>query len=428
MNALPINLDDLLHLRAVESTRVEWKRAWNDGPVAEQVLRTICAFANDLQNLNGGYVILGVGEEAGTAVLPPEGLDPRDVDPIQRRIRGLCNRLDPAYMPRFCPQVVEGRNILVVWAPGSDHRPHQAPTRLARGAKERAYYVRIGSETIEARGRLLSDLLEQAAKVPFDDRRTHDFVVDDIRSALVREYLHEVRSDLLNEPSDLKRYRQMRLILRINDHEVPRNVALLFFSDDPERAFPGARIEVVEFADGAGGDLMEEHVFRGPLAAQVRNCLSYLAGRLSLAVQKVPERAEALTWSSYPMAAVEEAVVNAVYHRGYDGMLEPTKVYIYPDRMEVTSYPGPVHGLRHEHFAPGAAIPPVPARNRRIGELLKELRLAETRGTGVPKIHRAMAENGSPSPRFEFDEASRGYFTVVLPAHSESATVAALDG
>lgn len=50
---------------------------------------------------------------------------------------------------------------------------------------------------------------------------------------------------------------------------------------------------------------------------------------------------------------------------------------------------------------------------------LKELKLAETRSTGIPKIFRAMAANGSPEPRFEFDEG-RTYFTVVLPIHPEA--------
>jgi ATP-dependent DNA helicase RecG len=73
--------------------------------------------------------------------------------------------------------------------------------------------------------------------------------------------------------------------------------------------------------------------------------------------------------------------------------------------------------IEKAHFEPGQRIPLVPARNRRIGELLKELRLAEARGTGIPKVFRAMAENDSPPPRYEFDK-QRSYFTVILPAHS----------
>ena len=77
---------------------------------------------------------------------------------------------------------------------------------------------------------------------------------------------------------------------------------------------------------------------------------------------------------------------------------EPTKVYLYPNRVEVTSYPGPVPGIEARHLVPGAEARAVPARNRRIGELLKELGLAEGRLTGLPRVFQAMEANGSPTP------------------------------
>ena len=58
-------------------------------------------------------------------------------------------------------------------------------------------------------------------------------------------------------------------------------------------------------------------------------------------------------------------------------------------------------------------------RNRRIGEFLKELDLTEGRSTGVPKILRAMENNGSPPPEFESDE-DRTYFLIRLPVHERA--------
>lgn len=49
---LPVNIEDVLHARTVESERVEFKQGWNP----EAVLHTICAFANDFHNLGGGYI------------------------------------------------------------------------------------------------------------------------------------------------------------------------------------------------------------------------------------------------------------------------------------------------------------------------------------------------------------------------------------
>lgn len=62
INTLPINIDDLLHRRTVESERIEYKASWNP----ETVLHTLCAFANDFHNLGGGYVVIGVAEENGS--------------------------------------------------------------------------------------------------------------------------------------------------------------------------------------------------------------------------------------------------------------------------------------------------------------------------------------------------------------------------
>ena len=51
---LPISLEDLLRQRKVEGKRIEDKMGWNPGPI----MRTLCAFANDFENLGGGYVII----------------------------------------------------------------------------------------------------------------------------------------------------------------------------------------------------------------------------------------------------------------------------------------------------------------------------------------------------------------------------------
>jgi ATP-dependent DNA helicase RecG len=92
---------------------------------------------------------------------------------------------------------------------------------------------------------------------------------------------------------------------------------------------------------------------------------------------------------TYPHKALREAIVNAVYHRGYEPEnSSSTKVSIRPHCLEITSYPGPNPSLKQEEFTRGSVIPPVQARNRRIGEFLRQLNLAEARGTGVQTLFR----------------------------------------
>ena len=422
---LPINVDDLLHCRGVESERVEFKASWNPDTTGLQVLRTICAFANDYHNLNGGYVVIGVAEENGRAILPPAGLSAEQVEAAQQWIRGNCNRLDPSYPPILSPETVGDRLVLVVWAPASEMRPHRAPD-ASRGS--RRYWIRLGSATVDAeqRGDLIRGLIQQTARVPWDDRRTTDARVEDIREAKVREYLRDIRSGLLDEPNAREVYRRMRITAQVNDHEVPKNAGLLFFSNDPVNWFRGAKIEVVQFAADRAGDVQEERTFGGALVDQLRGCLNYLENFSTYHLQKQRDRSQVRGWVSYPLPALRETLVNAVYHRGYDvAQPEPTKVYLYPNRVEVISYPGPVPGIEARHLVPNAEARAVPARNRRIGEFLKELGLAEGRLTGLPRVFQAMEANGSPTPRFEFDE-QRTFFQATLPAHPEYGALSAL--
>ena len=51
---LPINIDELIHGHTVEWERLEFKGGWNP----EDVIHTICAFANDIHNWGGGYIII----------------------------------------------------------------------------------------------------------------------------------------------------------------------------------------------------------------------------------------------------------------------------------------------------------------------------------------------------------------------------------
>ena len=58
--AIPTNIKTLLSGEVVEWARIEFKETWD----AAASLKTICAFANDLDNWGGGYIVIGVEEDA----------------------------------------------------------------------------------------------------------------------------------------------------------------------------------------------------------------------------------------------------------------------------------------------------------------------------------------------------------------------------
>ena len=412
-STLPINLDKLIHRKVIENDRVEFKATW-DEYTKKSVVRTICAFANDLLNNNGGYIILGIKEHEGKPVLPPCGLDDLNIDRVQRELVGAFKgNISPELLPHIYVEQYQEKTILVIRVSAGDNRPYEAPFRKGKG---KVYWVRSAGTTVEAKGDLRRQLLEQSARIPFDDRRSLTAQMEDISPILVNRFLEDIKSHLASmqlEPGEL--YEKLKLVVPVNDHQIPRNVALLFFNDDPERFFPFARIEVVQFRDDAGGDLIEEQEFRGPIPLSIRSSLNYIKGVSGMMIEKVKDQAKARHIIPYPIQAIEEVIVNSVYHRSYEYPPEPIKVYLYPDRMEITSYPGPVPGIRLEHFKTGR-LPALPARNRRIGEFLKDLEFAEARGTGIAKIRWAMKENGSSEAVFDFDD-ERTYFRVILPIH-----------
>ena len=175
------------------------------------------------------------------------------------------------------------------------------------------------------------------------------------------------------------------------------------------------QIDVVWFPEGAGGDRFDEKIFKGPLARMTREVLGYIQRNyLAETVIKHPDRAEATRVWNFPYAAIEEAVVNAVYHRSYEER-EPIEVRISHDELAVVSFPGPDRSIRMEDLKAGRAVSRR-YRNRRIGEFLKELEMTEGRSTGIPKILREMAANGSPAPLFETDD-DRLAFVIRLPCH-----------
>lgn len=409
-----IKIEELLTPQSIESTRIEYKSTW-DKNIELKTLRTICAFANDLHNIDGGYIILGIEAESGSPELaPPKGIAEEKIEKIIQDIRILSkSRLEPEYYPIVEAVQYQEKWLIVLWIPAGDNRPYKIKD------SDGSYYpyIRYGAETIKAEGIHLHQLIEQTARIPYDDRRNLQATLLDISPILVKRFLQQVNSDLLNHLpplSDENLYHALNLIQRVNGGFVPKNVALLFFSETPHKHFSGAYFEVVQFRDE--GDSIEEKFFYAPIPSLVQEVLSYLETLTHISSRKVPNQAEVERTVAFPYAALEETIVNAVYHRSYDNNPEPCKVYLYPDRMEIISYPGPVAAISLEHLQGKLPSSPVPARNRRIGTFLKDLRLAETRGSGIRKIHRTMQANGSPQPIFDFDEG-RTYFRVTLPAH-----------
>jgi ATP-dependent DNA helicase RecG len=137
--------------------------------------------------------------------------------------------------------------------------------------------------------------------------------------------------------------------------------------------------------------------------------------------RKETTKSEVDRFFNYPYQALEEAVVNALYHRSYENPT-PNEIRIYKTgadrRIEILSYPGPLPPIDKNALLQLKVVARN-YRNIRLGEWLKNLRLAEKYATGIPTIIDALKKNDSPAPTLLTDDA-RSFFLAIFKIHPDT--------
>ena len=100
---------------------------------------------------------------------------------------------------RVVRREIDGRTILILYAPGGETRPYRAKASLSTGSRDWAYYIRKHSSMVRARGEDERELLGLAATVPFDDRYHQNASLDDLSLRPIQQHLQDVGSDLLSQ-------------------------------------------------------------------------------------------------------------------------------------------------------------------------------------------------------------------------------------
>lgn len=417
--SIPINIDALIKSNIVESTRIEYKADFNPEPI----IRTICAFANDIDNMGGGYIIVGIEEQDGVPSFPLKGIAPERLDSIMKKLRELCHHIEPLYEPVVEPVIYhdqtdnQDKHLLIIWVAGGYGRPYKAPKDVLCKGSPKYYYIRKFSSSVIPSRDEEKELFYVSSNIPFDDRPNLLAEIEDLDLNLMREHLKETKSDLYQyslKMNLLELAKDMQLVSGPPEDLRPLNVGLLMFCAQPEKYFRYARIEVVDIPDPTGTN-MTERIFTGPIQYQLKSALSFLKGyALQEVIIKEKDKAEATRIYNYPYTALEELLANAVYHRSYQ-VNEPITVRITPEAIEITSFPGFDRSISDEDIA-NYDIRARIYRNRRIGDYLKELRLIEGRNTGFPNAYQALRKNGSAMPVFKMNVA-RDFLSVTLPVH-----------
>ncbi len=181
------------------------------------------------------------------------------------------------------------------------------------------------------------------------------------------------------------------------DDPTPTVMGLLVLGITPQDFIHGAgiqflRINGIELAD----DIVDETLAQGNISEQLRIIREKIMAHNWTSVDILSGPTHRIE-NTYPMAAIEQLLYNAVLHRVYEGTNTPVRVYWYNDRIEITSPGGPYGCVSCENFGkPGITD----YRNPNLASALKTLGFIQQFGRGIATARRAMAQENHPEPEF----------------------------
>ncbi len=189
---LSVGIGKLLDGHTVDRLRLSFEPTYDP----DSSIHAICAFANGLEGNNGGFIIIGVEEENGLLKQPIKGLNPKDIDAIQKDIVNKCHFIRPLYIPRIDVVTYLGKHLIVLTCTAGQDGPYYAPKSVFANQSEKSVYVRLGSLSSVPTQSQLRDLYDQCQIIPFDDRYNPYIELSDISPFYLFDYLREVQSDL----------------------------------------------------------------------------------------------------------------------------------------------------------------------------------------------------------------------------------------
>ncbi len=421
---LPINVTELLEQNRIESNRIEYKKGWN--PTA--IYHTICAFANDFENLGGGYIVVGVetDNETGKVIRPVCGIAEEELDKIQQNMVGFNNKFIPYYQPQISVEEIDGKKVFVIRVSRGQNRPYTIPIDVTVKQSNPAFYVRSGTSSIVAKGEVLDELRDMASRIPFVERGNPQINLSDISRIHLKDYLLKVNSrlrevDLSSDANLMDVLEQMDLLDGPTESRMIKNVAAMMFCRHQEQFFPVTLARMAIFHEGREknpNNFKAFPIIKGTVPEMIDKVLETLkVNVIQERIIKPKDDARSIRFFNYPYQALEEAVVNAFYHRDYQ-VYEPVEITIEPHRISILSFSGPDRSISMQSIKEARSLRSRRYRNRRLGDFLNGLNLSEGWATGIPTIQDELKKNGSPYATIETDE-DRTFFLIDIPCHPE---------
>lgn len=360
-------------LKKPESKTLEFKRDLSS-PLGG--LRAIVAFANTA----GGILIIGVGDKANNVIGVKEPLK------LEEQLANLISdHIEPKVVPEI--EIIPWRKtyLLAVQVFPSSVKPHYFKNQ----GVEKGTYIRVGSTNRLADKVLITELKRTQLDESFDEQPFPKLNSEAIDFRVASELFFPIRKLKLTDLESLN------IVTTYQQQKIPTIGGVILFGIERVKYFPDAWVQVGKFTGTDKRHIADTQEIRSYPIIAINEVMAFVQKHASLAL-KIKGIRHTEQWSM-PLAAIREAVINAVVHADYAQRGAPIRIAIFDNRIEIENPGLLLVGLTIEDIKRGVSK----LRNRVIGRVFHRLGLIERWGSGIKRIVDSCKDAGFDEPVFE---------------------------
>lgn len=297
-------------IAAGESQTVEFKTSFDKASI-----ESLVAFANS----QGGTVLIGV-TDAGAV----NGIT-LGKETLNEWLGQIKSSTSPALIPDIAAHAEQGKTVVVI-------RMSEFPVKPVN-TKGR-YFKRVASSNHQLSSGEIADLYVQSLQLSWDAYEARGYTIDQLSVAKIQRFLRLVNQHGRFAVDESEPHAALQKLHYLKNGQ-PTWAALLLFADEPIRH----NVHIGRFK--TPDMIIDDRQFTDTLFEVVEQSMKFIVSYISVAFEfdgsiQHKER------FGYPLAAIREALLNAVVHRSYTDPND-IQIKIFDDKITIFS-PGTFYG------------------------------------------------------------------------------------